>query len=62
MAVIRQAAPPLVIQQASGYTSARHAPPDDRPGIVLVTVRLALGLWAAAIYAIYWLGYLRGPG
>ena len=23
-------------------------------------MRLVLALWAAAIYAIYWLGYLRG--
>jgi len=26
-----------------------------------VSLRLVLALWAAAIYAIYWLGYLRGP-
>jgi len=26
-----------------------------------VSLRLVLGLWAAAIYAICWLGYLRGP-
>jgi len=26
-----------------------------------VSLRLVLGLWAAAIYVIYWLGYLRGP-
>jgi len=25
-----------------------------------VILRLALAVWAAAIYAIYWLGYLRG--
>jgi len=27
-----------------------------------VTARLVLSLWAAAIYAVYWLGYLRGGG
>jgi hypothetical protein len=27
----------------------------------VVSLRLVLALWAAAIYAVYWLGYLRGP-
>jgi len=32
-------------------------PPIHRTDFV---TRLVLSIWAAAIYAIYWLGYLRG--
>jgi len=35
----------------------RMQPPIHRTDFV---TRLVLGIWAAAIYAIYWLGYLRG--
>ena len=48
----------LVIRGASRYCPApRMQPPIHRTDFV---TRLALGIWAAAMYAIYWLGYLRG--
>jgi hypothetical protein len=39
---------------------AAHAPRNPSARSAVVTPRLLLGLWAAAIYIIYWLGYLRG--
>ena len=50
----------LVIHAASGYGPASHALRRHRSRSHVVILRLVLGLWAAAIYAIYWLGYLRG--
>jgi hypothetical protein len=41
--------------------SRAHAFPEARRRSPVVSLRLVLGLWAAAIYVIYWLGYLRGP-
>jgi len=41
--------------------SRAHAFPGTRRRSRVVSLRLVLALWAAAIYAIYWLGYLRGP-
>jgi hypothetical protein len=41
--------------------SRAHAFPGARRRSRVVSLRLVLALWAAAIYAIYWLGYLRGP-
>jgi hypothetical protein len=35
-------------------------PPAPNPRSPRTTLRLVLGLWAAAIYAVYWFGYLRG--
>jgi hypothetical protein len=32
----------------------------ERRPVLSRAMRVVLGLWAAAIYAWYWLGYLRG--
>jgi len=41
---------------------AAHAARHPSPRNDVVTLRLVLLLWAAAIYVVYWLGYLRGGG
>ena len=41
---------------------AAHAARQPSSPSDAMTLRLVLALWAAAIYAIYWLGYLRGGG
>ena len=50
----------LVIRTASGYVPASHEPSCARRRSHLVILRIALAIWAACIYAVYWLGYLRG--
>jgi hypothetical protein len=39
---------------------AAHAARHPSPRSDVVTLRVVLLVWAAAIYAVYWLGYLRG--
>src|SRR5262245_34498179 len=50
----------LVIRRGSGYGPASHAFRTLSASDRVVILRLLLALWAAAIYAIYWYGYLRG--
>jgi hypothetical protein len=50
----------LVIRTASGYGPASHESSCARRRSHLVILRIALAIWAACIYAVYWLGYLRG--
>jgi len=40
--------------------SRAHVPPGVRRRGDVVMLRLVLAVWTASIYAIYWLGYLRG--
>jgi hypothetical protein len=50
----------LVIRTASGYVPASHEPFCARRRSHPVIARVVLAIWAAVIYAVYWLGYLRG--
>jgi hypothetical protein len=48
----------LAIPGPSRYSSALRD--DNGPETSRVTARLVLALWALAIYAVYWMGYLEG--
>jgi hypothetical protein len=55
---VRRAA--LVIRDPSGYGPAADGISTRHPRSGIVSLRLLLALWATAIYAVYWFGYLRG--
>jgi hypothetical protein len=48
---------PAGFRLLSRAADAPRPPPTASDAVI---ARIVLALWAASIYAIYWLGYLRG--